>query len=57
MADTRDELTKAAGITADVVMELGAYHNAKEMRSVQTGLTSAARELRAFTRHLSLIHI
>lgn len=55
MADTRDALTKATGITADVVMELGAFYNAKEMRSVQTGLTTAARELRAFSRHNSLL--
>ncbi|MGE8063780.1 hypothetical protein [Pseudomonas sp. NPDC089569] len=55
MADTRDELTKATGITSDVVMEIGAYFSAKDMRSVQTGLTTAARELRAFTQHHSLL--
>ncbi|APQ06978.1 hypothetical protein [Pseudomonas syringae] len=54
MADTHDELTKATGITADLVMEIGTYHKAKDMRSVQTGLSSAARELRAFTEHTSL---
>lgn len=55
MANQRDELTKATGITADVVMEVGAYFSAKEMRSVQTGLTTAARELRAFTQNNSLL--
>lgn len=37
MANQRDELTKATGIIADVVMEVGAYFSAKEMRSVQIG--------------------
>ncbi|MDF9778945.1 hypothetical protein [Pseudomonas baetica] len=55
MADKRNELTKAAGITADVVMELGAYFSAQDMRKVQTGLTTAARELRALTHHSSLL--
>jgi hypothetical protein len=55
MADKRNELTKAAGITADVVMELGAYFSAKDMRKVQTGLTTAAGELRALTHHSSLL--
>lgn len=55
MADNRTDLTKAAGITADVVMELGAHFSAQEMRKVQTGLTTAARELRALTHHGSLL--
>ncbi|MFW9103812.1 hypothetical protein ACOI8A_27285 [Pseudomonas sp. P4795] len=54
MADKRDELTKAKGITADVVMEISTYYSAKDMRGVQTGLSSAARELRAFTQNNSL---
>ena len=55
MANTRDHLTKATGITADVVMKAGAYSNAQKMRSVQTGLTNAARELRAFTQRGTLL--
>lgn len=55
MADNRNELTKATGITADVVMELGTYFSAKDMRKVQTGLTTAARELRALTLNSSLL--
>nr|WP_228857448.1 hypothetical protein [Pseudomonas syringae]QOQ33342.1 hypothetical protein [Pseudomonas syringae pv. actinidiae] len=54
MADKRDELTKAKGITADVVMEISTYFSAKDMRGVQTGLSGAARELRAFTQNNSL---
>lgn len=54
MAHARDDLTKATGITADVVMEAGTYSSAKEMRSLQAGLTSAARELRAFTQRNTL---
>lgn len=52
---SKANLTKAAGITADVVMELGAHFSAKDMRNVQTGLTAASRELRALTGHISLI--
>lgn len=55
MADKFNELTNAAGITADVVMELGAYFSAQDMRKVQTGLTTAARELRALTHNSSLL--
>ncbi|WP_153785337.1 hypothetical protein [Pseudomonas sp. EMN2] len=54
MAHDHDDLTKATGITADVVMEAGTYSSAKDMRSLQTGLTSAARELRAFTQRNTL---
>jgi len=54
MVDKRDELTKAKDITADVVMEIATYFSAKDMRGVQTGLSSAARELRAFTQNNSL---
>ncbi|VXC25579.1 conserved hypothetical protein [Pseudomonas sp. 8Z] len=56
MANTkRDTLRQATGITADLVMELGKFYSAKEMRSLQTGLTSAARELRALTHTNSLL--
>jgi uncharacterized protein (DUF1778 family) len=54
-SDIRNELTKAAGITADVVMELGAFFSAQDMCKVQTGLTNAARELRSLTHHSSLL--
>ncbi|WP_020190758.1 hypothetical protein [Pseudomonas putida] len=55
MTDKPNSLTKASGITADVVSELGTYYSAKDMRQVQTGLTTAARELRALTQHGSLL--
>lgn len=55
MADKHNELTKAAGITADVVLELGTYYSAQDMRKVQTGLTTAAREVRALTQQGSLL--
>jgi hypothetical protein len=55
MADKRNELIQASGITADLVLELGAHFNAQDMRKMQTGLTSAARELRSLTQHGSLL--
>lgn len=51
----RKELTEATGITADLVMELGKFYSAREIRSLQTGLTSAARELRALTHTNTLL--
>lgn len=55
MADKRNGLTQASGITADLVLELGTHYKAQDMRKVQTGLTTAARELRALTQHGSLL--
>lgn len=49
------ELTQAAGITADLVLELSRLYSAREMRSLQTGLTSAARELRELTHPNTLL--
>lgn len=51
----RSTLTSASGITAELVLELGKFSTAKDMRSLQTGLTSAARELRALTQGVSLL--
>ena len=51
----RNGLTQASGITADLVLELGTYYSAQDMRKVQTGLTTAAREVRALTQHGSLL--
>ncbi|PAU50928.1 hypothetical protein BZL41_27765 [Pseudomonas sp. PIC25] len=51
----RKALTEATGITADMVMELGKFYSAQEIRSLQTGLTTAARELRALTHTNSLL--
>lgn len=51
----RNDLTEASGITADLVMELGKYFSAQDMRKVQTRLTSAAREMRALTGTGSLV--
>lgn len=55
MPDKRNELTQAKGITADLVLELGTYCSAKDMRKLQTGLTTAAREVRALTQPGSLL--
>ncbi|HFL7941100.1 TPA: hypothetical protein ACG5DM_004193 [Pseudomonas putida] len=54
-AQEPEVLTRAAGITTDVVLKLSLYRTAKEMRSVQTGLTTAARELRSLTQSGSLL--
>jgi len=55
MAVKSNQLTQATGITADLVLELGRHYSAKQMRSVQTGLTTAASELRSLTRHEDLL--
>ncbi|MCU9528374.1 hypothetical protein N5943_06800 [Pseudomonas mosselii] len=55
MSENRKQLTQASGITADLVLELGRHYSAKQMRSVQTGLTTAARELRSLTKHEDLL--
>ncbi|WP_286737169.1 hypothetical protein [Pseudomonas sp. PGPPP4] len=52
MATTQNhDLTQATSITADVVLEQGNFYDAKDFRKVQTGLSSAARELRALTHY------
>jgi hypothetical protein len=57
MATTqKHDLTQATGITADVVLEQGNFYDAKDFRKVQTGLSSAARELRALTQYGNSIH-
>lgn len=55
MTDKRNDLTRASGITADLVLELGAHFSAQDMRKMQTGLTTAARELRSLTQNGSLL--
>ncbi len=45
-----DDLTQATGITAEVVLEQGEFYAAKDFRKVQTGLSSAARELRSLVQ-------
>lgn len=47
----KHDLTQATGITADVVLEQGNFYDAKDFRKVQTGLSSAVRELRALTQY------
>ncbi|MDT3722974.1 hypothetical protein [Pseudomonas oryzihabitans] len=47
----KHDLTQATGITADVVLEQGNFYEAKDFRKVQTGLSGAARELRALTQY------
>ncbi|WP_313026706.1 hypothetical protein [Pseudomonas lopnurensis] len=51
----KSSLTQANGITADLVLELGKFYSAREIRSLQTGLTSAARELRELTHPNTLL--
>ena len=46
----KHDLTQATGITAEVVLEQGKLYDAKDCRKVQTGLSSAARELRELTQ-------
>lgn len=55
MTDKPNPLTKATGITTDLVLELGEFYSAQQMRKVQTGLTTAAREIRALTENGSLL--
>lgn len=56
MATTqKHDLTQATGITAEVVLEQGKFYDAKDFRKVQTGLSSAARELRALTQYNTLL--
>ncbi|MGM3425983.1 MULTISPECIES: hypothetical protein [Pseudomonas] len=51
----KHDLTQATGITAEVVLEQGKFYDAKDFRKVQTGLSSAARELRALTQYGNLL--
>ncbi|KUM43697.1 hypothetical protein [Pseudomonas sp. EpS/L25] len=51
----KPNLTQATGITAEVVLEQGKFYDAKDFRKVQTGLSSAARELRALTQYGTLL--
>ncbi|KTT37485.1 hypothetical protein RSA46_21550 [Pseudomonas oryzihabitans] len=51
MATSRKhDLTQATGVTVDVVLKQGDFYDAKNFQKVQTGLSSAARELRALTQ-------
>ncbi|WP_282282496.1 hypothetical protein [Pseudomonas sp. PS02302] len=52
----KHDLTQATGITAEVVLEQGNFYDAKDFRKVQTGLSSAARELRSLTQYNNTIH-
>lgn len=52
----KHDLTQATGITAEVVLEQGNFYDAKDFRKVQTGLSSAARELRSLTQYNNSIH-
>ncbi|MGY2147383.1 hypothetical protein ACW9I5_32360, partial [Pseudomonas azotoformans] len=47
-------ITEAKTITAEVVLELSTYHNAKDLRSLQSKLTSTARELHGFSNSITL---
>ncbi|PWU27320.1 hypothetical protein DK254_33055 [Pseudomonas sp. RW407] len=46
MAKKSVDITHASGITAEVVLNLGGLYTAKDLRSVQTKLTSVSGELR-----------
>ncbi|WP_288462858.1 hypothetical protein [uncultured Pseudomonas sp.] len=54
-ASQKHDLTQATGITAAVVLEQGKFYAAQDFRKVQTGLSSAARELRALTQYGTLL--
>lgn len=42
-------LTNATGITTELVLDLGKFYSANELRSLQTKLTAASREVRSLT--------
>lgn len=46
MAKKPVDITHASGITPEVVLKLGELYSAKDLRSVQTKLTSVSGELR-----------
>lgn len=50
----KPHLTKADGITADVVVELSQFYSSNELRSVQSKLTGTARAIRELTDNRSL---
>lgn len=54
MADKSSSITQASDLTSEVVLKLGEYYSAQQMRKVQTGLTTAAGELRSLTQHNAL---
>ena len=51
----KPSITEATDITAEVVLELGKYHSAQELRNLQAKLTSTSRELRGLTKGNSLL--
>ncbi|APQ10970.1 hypothetical protein BJP27_05450 [Pseudomonas oryzihabitans] len=56
MASSRKhDLTQATGVTAETVLKQGSLYDAKSFQKVQTGLSSAARELRALTQNSNSI--
>lgn len=50
----KPDLTKADGITADVVVELSQFYSSNELRSVQSKFTGTARAIRELTGNRSL---
>lgn len=56
MATSRKhDLTQATGVTAETVLKQGSLYDAKSFQKVQTGLSSAARELRSLTQNSNSI--
>lgn len=51
----KPSITEATDITAEVVLGLGKYHSAQELRNLQAKLTSTSRELRGLTKGNSLL--
>jgi len=45
----KPSITDARGITADLILEVGKYYSAQQLRSLQAKLSGTAREIRALT--------
>lgn len=51
----KPSITEATDITAEVVLGLGKYYSAQELRNLQAKLTSTSRELRGLTKGHTLL--
>lgn len=45
----KPSITDARSITADLILEVGKYYSAQQLRSLQAKLSGTAREIRALT--------
>ncbi len=51
----KPSITQATNINAEVMLQLGKYHSAQELRKLQTKLTSTYRVLRGLTSGSTLL--